>query len=116
MKRIESRDAVVNMLCFIWIFSLLEWSALVCSWRGGYHFLPQVSVLCSSARFQEAEIIGVTVRRERRGTSAGATSARELVLHPVASETVAETTRRSELSMERVAGRLRERAGHTVSK
>ena len=37
-------------------------------------------------------------------------------LHPVAIETTAEATRLLELSMERVAGRLRERAGHNESK
>jgi len=37
-------------------------------------------------------------------------------LHPVAIETAAEATTLSELSLERVARRLRERAGRTVSK
>jgi hypothetical protein len=37
-------------------------------------------------------------------------------LHPVAIETAAEATKLSELSMERVAWRLGERAGHNVSK
>src|SRR5215510_2891753 len=37
-------------------------------------------------------------------------------LHAVAIETAAEATKLSELSMERVARRLRERAGHNVSK
>ena len=36
-------------------------------------------------------------------------------LHPVAIEAAAEATKLSELSMERVAWRLRERAGHNVS-
>src|SRR5262249_47323179 len=36
-------------------------------------------------------------------------------LHPVATETTAEVTKRSELSVKRVARRLRERAGHNVS-
>jgi hypothetical protein len=36
-------------------------------------------------------------------------------LHPVAIETAAEATKLSELSMERVAWRLRERAGRNVS-
>jgi len=36
-------------------------------------------------------------------------------LHPVAIETAAEATKLSELSMERVARRLRERAGHNAS-
>jgi len=35
--------------------------------------------------------------------------------HPVAIEAAAEATKLSELSMERVARRLRERAGHNVS-
>src|SRR5215472_1589247 len=35
--------------------------------------------------------------------------------HPVAIETMAEATKLPELSMERVARRLRERAGHNVS-
>jgi hypothetical protein len=61
-------------------------------------------------------IVDVTVRRERRWTSAGATPARELVRStPVAIETAAEATKLSELSMERVAWRLGERAGHNVS-
>ena len=37
-------------------------------------------------------------------------------LHPVAIEAAAEATKLSELSMERVARRLRERAGRNVSK
>jgi hypothetical protein len=36
-------------------------------------------------------------------------------LHPVAIETAVEATKLSELSMERVAGRLRERTGHNES-
>jgi len=37
-------------------------------------------------------------------------------LHPVAIEAAVEVTKLSEHSMERVARRLRERAGHNVSK
>jgi len=56
-----------------------------------------------------------TVRREKARTSAGVTPARETgSLHPVAIEMAAEATKLSELSMERVAGRLGERAGHNV--
>jgi hypothetical protein len=36
-------------------------------------------------------------------------------LHPVAIETIVEATKLSELSMERVARQLRERAGHNMS-
>ena len=56
------------------------------------------------------------VRRERRWTPAGATPARELVrYHPVATEAAAEATELSERSAQRVAWRLRERAGRNVS-
>jgi hypothetical protein len=50
------------------------------------------------------------------GTSAGETPAQGTgSLHPVAIETAAEATKLSEPSMERVAWRLRERAGRNVS-
>ena len=58
--------------------------------------------------------VGVTVRRERRWTTAGATRPGTGSLHPVI-EAAAEATKLSELSMERVALRLRERAGRNVS-
>ena len=60
--------------------------------RGGASFLPLV--ICSTS------YVGVTVRRERRWTSVGASPTRELgSLHPVAIETAAEATKLSELSM-----------------
>jgi hypothetical protein len=61
-------------------------------------------------------IIGETVRRERRCDSSGCNSRPGTgSLHPVAIEAIAEATKLSELSMERVARRLRERAGRNVS-
>ena len=73
---------------------------------------------------QSATSVKLTINRyittcavKRRWTSAGASPARELVrIHPVAIETMAEATKLSELSMERVARRLREHAGRNVSK
>jgi hypothetical protein len=56
------------------------------------------------------------VRRERRLDSGGWNSRPGTgSLHPVAIEAAAEATKLSELSMERVAWRLRERAGRNVS-
>jgi hypothetical protein len=61
-------------------------------------------------------LVGETVRRERRWTAAGATPARELVRSTrLAIEAAVEATKLSELSMERVARRLREHVGHNVS-
>ena len=58
----------------------------------------------------------VRVRRERRLVHSGCKSHPGTgSFHPVAIETAAEATKRSELSMKRVARRLRERAGHNVS-
>ena len=62
------------------------------------------------------EVVVVTVRRERRLDSGGWNSRPGTgSLHPVAIEAAAEATKLSELSMERVAWRLRERAGRNVS-
>ncbi len=62
-------------------------------------------------------LIDVKVRRERRLDFSGCNSRPGTgSLHPVAIEAAAEATKLSELSMERVAWRLRERAGHNVSK
>ncbi len=56
------------------------------------------------------------VRRERRLDSSGCNSRPGTgSFHPVAIEAAAEATKLSELSMERVARRLRERAGRNVS-
>ena len=60
-------------------------------------------------------VAGVTVRRERCWTSAGATPPGTGSLNPVAIETIVEATKLSELSMERVARRLREQAGRNVN-
>jgi len=58
----------------------------------------------------------VTVRREKALDFSGWNSRPGTgSLHPVAIEAAAETTKLSELSMERVAWRLRESAGHNVS-
>jgi len=61
-------------------------------------------------------IVGETVRREKALDFSGCNSRPGTgSLHPVAIETAAEATKLSELSMERVARRLRERAGHNAS-
>jgi hypothetical protein len=58
----------------------------------------------------------VTVRREKALDFSGCNSRPGTgSLPPVAIETAAEATKLSELSMERVARRPRERAGHHVS-
>jgi|HubBroStandDraft_3_1064219.scaffolds.fasta_scaffold57790_2 hypothetical protein len=60
--------------------------------------------------------IGETVRREKALDFSGCNSRPGTgSFHPVAIETAAEATKRSELSMERVVKRLGERAGHNVS-
>ena len=60
--------------------------------------------------------IDVTVRREKALDFSGCNSRPGTgSLHPVAIETIVEATKLSELSMERVARRLRERAGHDLS-
>jgi len=60
--------------------------------------------------------IDVTVRREKALDFSGCNSRPGTgSLHPVAIETATEATKLSELSMERVARRLGERAGHNVS-
>jgi hypothetical protein len=57
-----------------------------------------------------------TVRREKALDFSGCNSRPGTgSFHPVAIETAAEATKLSELSMERVARRLGERAGHNVS-
>jgi hypothetical protein len=62
-------------------------------------------------------VVGVIVRREKALDFSGCDSRPGTgSLHPVAIETAAEATKLSELSMERVAWRLGERAGHNVSK
>src|ERR1700745_503086 len=61
-------------------------------------------------------LIGETVRREKALDFSGCNSRPGTgSFHPVAIETAAEATKLSELSMERVARRLGERAGHNVS-
>jgi hypothetical protein len=61
--------------------------------------------------------VGDKVRREKALDFSGCNSRPGTgSLHPVAIETAAEATKLSELSMERVARRLRERAGRNVSK
>ena len=60
--------------------------------------------------------IDVTVRREKALDFSGCNSRPGTgSFHPVAIETMAEATKLPELSMERVARRLRERAGHNES-
>ena len=62
-------------------------------------------------------MVGVTVRREKALDFSGCKPRPGTgSLHPVAIESAVEVTKLSELSMERVARRLRERAGHNVSK
>jgi hypothetical protein len=62
-------------------------------------------------------VVGETVRREKALDFSGCNSRPGTgSLHPVAIETAVEVTKLSELSMERVARRLGERAGHNVSK
>jgi len=60
--------------------------------------------------------VGETVRREKALDFSGCNSRPGTgSFHPVAIETAAEATKLSELSMERVARRLCERAGRNVS-
>ena len=60
--------------------------------------------------------VGEKVRREKALDFSGCNSRPGTgSFHPVAIETAAEATKLSELSMERVARRLRERAGHNES-
>jgi hypothetical protein len=60
--------------------------------------------------------VGEKVRREKALDFSGCKSRPGTgSLHPVAIETAAEATKLPELSMERVARRLRERAGHNAS-
>jgi hypothetical protein len=62
-------------------------------------------------------MVGETVRREKALDFSGCNSRPGTgSLHLVAIETIVEATKLSELSMERVAWRLGERAGHNVSK
>jgi hypothetical protein len=61
-------------------------------------------------------MVGEKVRREKALDFSGCNSRPGTgSLHPVAIETIVEVTKLSELSMERVAWRLGERAGHNVS-
>jgi hypothetical protein len=61
-------------------------------------------------------LVGVTVRREKALDFSGCKSRPGTgSLHPVAIEAAVEATKLSELSMERVAWRLGERAGHNMS-
>ena len=61
-------------------------------------------------------LVGETVRREKALDFSGCNSRPGTgSLHPVAIETIVEATKLSELSMERVARRLGERAGRNVS-
>jgi hypothetical protein len=65
---------------------------------------------------QVAASVGEKVRREKALDFSGCKSRPGTgSLHPVAIETIVEATKLSELSMERVAWRLGERAGHNVS-
>ena len=65
---------------------------------------------------RDSKVVGATVRRERRLDFSGCNSRPGTgALHPVAIEAAAEATKLSELSMERVAWRLGEHAGHNVS-
>jgi hypothetical protein len=67
-------------------------------------------------RTDVSKSIGETVRREKALDFSGCNSRPGTgSLHPVAIETAVEVTKLSELSMERVARRLRERAGHNAS-
>ena len=71
---------------------------------------------CSGGTKIRLRVVGVTVRREKALDFSGCNSRPGTgSLHPVAIETAAEATKLSELSMERVARRPRERAGHNVS-
>ena len=61
-------------------------------------------------------VVGVIVRREKALDFSGCNSRPGTgSLHPVAIEAAAEATKLSELSVERVAWRLRERAGRNAS-
>ena len=61
-------------------------------------------------------MVDVTVRREKALDFSGCNSRPGTSsLHPVAIEAAVEATKLAELSMERVAWRLGERAGHNMS-
>jgi hypothetical protein len=76
---------------------------------------PNVAMLVDH-RWSEKGQIGEKVRREKALDFSGCNSRPGTgSLHPVAIEAAAEATKLSELSMERVAWRLRERAGHNAS-
>jgi hypothetical protein len=67
-------------------------------------------------RFTGFPVVDEIVRREKALDFSGCNSRPGTgSFHPVAIETAAEATKLSELSMERVARRLGERAGHNVS-
>ena len=67
--------------------------------------------------YRNEAIVDETVRRGKALDFSGCNSRPGTgSLHPVAIEAAAEATKLSELSMERAAWRLGERAGHNVSK
>src|SRR5215467_15268713 len=67
-------------------------------------------------KFLKMDTVGEKVRREKALDFSGCKSRPGTgSLHPVAIEAAAKATKLSELSMERVAWRLRERAGHNGS-
>ena len=70
----------------------------------------------SAIGYDLSNLIGVTVRREKALDFSGCDSRPGTgSLHPVAIEAAVAVTKLSELSMERVARRPRERAGRNVS-
>jgi hypothetical protein len=74
------------------------------------------SISCMLTKLIRASVVGETVRHEKALDFSGCDSRpRPGSLHPLAIETAAEATKLSELSMERVAWRLGERAGHNMS-
>src|SRR5512142_3270545 len=75
---------------------------------------PARATLCDNLRKPAISVAGVTLRREKAPDFSGCKSRPETgSLHPVATETAVEATKLSELSMKRIARRLRERTGKT---
>jgi hypothetical protein len=82
------------------------------------HVLPSIQDTLSEVSVFRGKCpsVGEKVRREKALDFSGCNSRPGTgSLHPVAIETAVEATKLSELSMERVARRLRERTGHNES-
>src|SRR5215470_5748316 len=91
----------------------LSWQGVACGnncitpTRSTQHTLALGSIASIGEKVRREKALDFSGWNSRPGTGS---------LHPVAIEAAVEATKLSELSMERVARRLRERAGHNVSK